>query len=164
MGNQRTTIILRLVVLFLIVNVSFPWTSLANGSENPIVTYWIEEEFDYIRDNVRNAIIERGMNIANELHASEMLNRTAPDLGIERDVFLDAVSIEFCSAMISHKLVIAHSSNMVLCPFTISVYVLSADPDKVYIAYKPPTAGDESIEVLKEIESLLQAIVTESLE
>jgi uncharacterized protein (DUF302 family) len=157
------TFVMRLVLL-LLVNLSLPWTSIATGSENPIITYWVEEEFENIRDNVRNAIIERGMNIASELHASEMLNRTAPDLGIERNVFLNAVSIEFCSAMISHKLVMAHASNMVLCPFTISIYVLSEDPAKVFVAYKPPTAGDESSEVLEEIKSLLQAIVTESLE
>ncbi len=88
------------------------------------------------------------MNIANELHASELLNRTAPDLGVERNIFLHAVSIEFCSAVISHKLVASDPSNMVLCPFTISIYVLPEDPDIVYVAYKPPTAGEGSSEVL----------------
>lgn len=155
---------LKNIVTILISIVGFLWIPLAFGSDSPIVTHSTEEEFEYIKDNVRNAIIERGMNIANELHASEMLNRTAPDLGIENNVFLQAESIEFCSAMISHKLVAAHSSNMVLCPFTISIYVLSEDPDIVYIAYRPPHAGAESSEVLKEVEVLLQEIVMESLE
>jgi len=142
---------------------SFLWAPAAIGS-NPIVTHLVEEEFEYIVDNVRNAVIERGMIIANELHASEMLNRTAPDLDIESNVFLHAVSVEFCSAMISHRLVAAHASNMVLCPFTISIYVRPEDPDMVYIAYIPPSAGEESAEILKEVETMLQAIVMESLE
>ncbi len=66
--------------------------------------------------------------------------------------------------MISHKLVAAHPGNMVLCPFTISIYLLSEDPDIVYVAYKPPIADKESAEVLKEVEALLQGIVMESLE
>jgi hypothetical protein len=53
---------------------------------------------------------------------------------------------------------------MVLCPFTISVYVLSEDPDIVYVAYKPPYADKESAEVLKQVEALLQGLVMESLE
>jgi len=152
------------IALFLVLNVNFLWMPLAIGSENSIVINSVEEEFSYILDNVRNAIIERGINIANELHASGMLNRTAPDLGIETNVFLHAVTIEFCSARISHKLVAAHPANMVLCPFTISIYVLSEDPDIVYIAYKPPTASEESAEALKEVETLLREIVMESLE
>jgi hypothetical protein len=152
------------IALFLVLNVNILWIPLAIGSENSIVINSVEEEFEYILDNVRNAIIERGINIANELHASGMLNRTAPDLGIETNVFLHAVTIEFCSATISHKLVAAHPGNMVLCPFTISIYVLSEDPDIVYIAYKPPAASDESTEALKEVETLLREIVMESLE
>ncbi len=152
------------MVLFLILTVSFMWMHKAIASDNPILVYSTQEEFEYITDNVRNAIIERGMTIANETHASEMLNRTAPDLGIETNVFLDAQSIEFCSAMISHKLVAANPSNMVLCPFTISIYVTSEDPDIVYVAFKPPTAGAESAKVQQEIETLLQEIVLESLE
>ena len=46
------TIVVRLLVLIL-VSVSLSWSFLAIGSENPIITYWIEEEFEYIRDNVR---------------------------------------------------------------------------------------------------------------
>lgn len=129
-----------------------------------MATRSVQEDFEYIRDNVRNAIIDRGMNIANELHASEMLNRTAPDLGIEKNVFLHAESIQYCSALISHGLVAAHPSNMVLCPFTISIYVLSGNPDTVFIAYRSPAAGEESAEILKQVESLLEEIVTESLE
>ena len=47
---------------------------------------------------------------------------------------------------------------------TISIYVLFEDPDIVYVAYKPPTASEESAEALKEVETLLQEIVMESLE
>ena len=152
------------ILLVLIFNSSFFCSTLAIGLDHSMVTRSVQEDFEYIIDNVRNAIIGRGMNIANELHASEMLNRTAPDLGIEKNVFLHAESIQFCSALISHRLVAAHPSNMVLCPFTISIYVLSDNPDTVFIAYRSPAAGEESAEILKQVEFLLDEIVMESLE
>ncbi|MCP5017164.1 MAG: DUF302 domain-containing protein, partial [Ketobacter sp.] len=43
-------------------------------------------------------------------------------------VFKKAESIEFCSALMSHRMMSADPSNLVLCPFTIAVY--SAWPKK----------------------------------
>lgn len=131
---------------------------------NPIVTHAIEEEYEYILDNLRNAIIGRGMKINDELHASDMLNRTAADLGFERNVFIHATTLEFCNALISHQLVQANPNNLVLCPFTVSVYVLTGAPDTVHVAYQVPAAGPESEGVLDEIEALLRGIVVEALE
>lgn len=40
-------------------------------------------------------------------------------------------------SLISHRLVAAHPSNMVPCPFTMNIDLLSEIPDIVYIAYRP---------------------------
>ncbi len=44
------------IVLFLILDASLLWAPLVVGSDNPILTQSIEEEFEYIKDNVRNAL------------------------------------------------------------------------------------------------------------
>ena len=147
-----------------IVGLLLSWSSPAIFAANPIVSHSIEEEYEYILDNVRNAIIGRGMKINGELHASDMLNRTAADLGFERNVFIHATTVEFCNAPISHKLVLANPDNLVLCPFTVSVYVLTGAPGRVHVAYQVPAAGSESQEVLAEVEALLRGIVKESIE
>lgn len=139
------------------------WVSPA-AVAGSIVTHSVEEEYEVVRDNLRQAIIGRGMVIAHELAAGDTLQRTAPDLGFDRNVFLRAESLEFCNALISHKLVIANPANLVLCPFTISVYVLEGSPQTVHVAYLPPTAGPESEAVLREVEELLRGIVLEALE
>ncbi len=51
-------------------------------------------------------------------------------------------------SLISNRLVAAHPSNMVLCPFAINIDLLSENPDIVYIAYRPPVAGAESVEII----------------
>jgi len=149
-------------ILGMVFNLCSP--NLAFGADNSVVIQSVEDEFENVRDNVSDAIIGRGMKIANVIHASQMLNRTAADLDIEKNVYLHAESLEFCNAVLSHKLVAANPSNIVLCPFIISIYVLSGNPDVVYIAYKPPISGTETLPVLRQIEVLFRDIVAEALE
>ncbi len=66
-------------------------------------------------------------------------------------------------SLISHRLVAAHPSNMVLCPFAINIDLLSENPDIVYIAYRSRLPG-QNRQNLKQVESLLREIVTASLE
>lgn len=71
------------------------------------------------------ATIGKGINIAHELPASDMLNRTGSAYGYKTNTYNHARTFEFCSALISHKLARQKPDNIVLCPFTISVYTLS---------------------------------------
>ncbi len=152
------------LIVVAIIGVLMAKVSSVAMATNPIITHAIEEDYEYVLDNLRNAIIGRGMVINDELHASDMLDRTANDLGFEHNVFIQATTLEFCNALISHKLVIANPDNLVLCPFTISVYVLTGVPGTVYVAYQSPSAGAESATVLAEVEALLAGIIAEALE
>ena len=122
------------------------------------------DAFADVMANVKDAIIGRGLNISHVLHASDMLNRTGPDLGYPENIFKQAESIEFCSASLSHQLVAINPNNMVVCPFTIGVYQLEADTDKVYVTYRLPQAGEESAKVIDKVEQLIQSIVLEATE
>ncbi len=128
----------------------------------PVKIHSSEESFEDVVENVKMAIIERGMLVSGTLHVSDMLNRTAPDLGFSA-VFTHAESVEFCSALISHKMAQAAPENIVICPFTIAVYVRADEPNQVYVAYRRPQLAGEAKEAVRAILEMLDGIVQDSL-
>lgn len=137
----------------------------AAHAEGPVYSYSTSDlNFDEVKDNVKMAITGRGVNIANELHASEMLNRTGPDLGFAHPVFKRAETIEFCSAVISLRLVESNPDNVVMCPFTISIYQLNNDEGVIHAAFRVPVGFDESAEQYAEVADFISGIVKEAME
>jgi hypothetical protein len=124
--------------------------------------YTSQEAFEDVVENVRLAVIERGMLVSGTLHVSDMLNRTAPDLGFS-EVFTKAESVEFCSALISHKMARAAAQNIVNCPFTIAVYVRADLPGQVHVAYRLPVLAGDAGEVAAAIVEMLDGIVQDSI-
>lgn len=138
---------------------------MANGPvETPssIKVYKSEEPFEDVLDNIKMAIIERGLLVSGTLHVSDMLNRTAPDLGYSK-VFSKAESVEFCSALLSHKMAQASPENIAICPFTIAVYVKHADPEQVYVAYRSPHLAGNANQATDEIITLLEGVIEDSI-
>lgn len=121
--------------------------------------------FDDVRDAVEMAITDRGMVVNNVSHVGEMLERTGKDLGENRRIFLMADVLEFCSAVVSRKMMEADPDNIVFCPYTISVYVVPEKPDEVRIAYRKPqiTGSPASQKALKAVDDLLSSIVKDAL-
>ena len=132
------------------------------AADDKIVTVKVEGEFADVSANVRSAIVGKGINISNTLPASDMLNRTGRDFGYTRDVYVDAETYEFCSAALSHKLARKHPDNIVLCPFTISVYVLTDEPGFVRLSYRIPTGRPGTEAIVEEIVELIQSIIEEA--
>lgn len=159
MKNHAKKFTCQAVVLLMIL-VCRPVALLAQGDN--IVTVKVEGDFHDVSAGVRSAIIGKGLNIANVLHASEMLHRTGPAFGYSNNTYLNAETYEFCSASISHKLARQHPDNIVLCPFTISVYVIKDEPDFVRLSYRIPVGKPGSEEVVKEVVDLVQSIVDDA--
>ncbi|MCU7796255.1 MAG: hypothetical protein KZQ73_10545 [Candidatus Thiodiazotropha sp. (ex Semelilucina semeliformis)] len=129
---------------------------------SPVSLYTSEETFEDVIENIKMAIIDRGMLVSGTLHVSEMLNRTGPDLGFSQ-VFSKAESVEFCSALISHKMSQAAPENIVICPFTIAVYVTEAEPQKVNVAYRLPLLAGDAKAATDAIVEMLDGIVQDSI-
>jgi len=121
--------------------------------------------FEDVRDAVESAIIDRGMVVNNVSHVGEMLDRTGKDLGDGRQIFLKAEVLEFCSAVVSRKMMEADPDNIVFCPYVISVYVVPDQPGEVRVAYRKPqiVGSPASRESLKAVEELLSGIVKDAL-
>ena len=166
MRHFRQDLKLRLFTVFLLVCMTVLPPLTGNADEGPVNTVKVSGDFEDIRDGVRQAIEGKGINIAHTLPAGDMLNRTGKDFGIEQDVFLQAETVEFCSARISHRLAQANHENILLCPFTISIYVLSDDPDHVYLSWRRPfSLGDtESQAAVQEMVELIEAVIREASE
>ena len=122
--------------------------------------------FEDVRDDVEMAITDRGMVVNNVSHVGEMLARTGKDLGDSKQIFIKAEALEFCSAVVSRKMMEPDPDNIVFCPYVISVYVVPGKPHEVRIAYrKPQIAGSPaSRKALKAVDELLSGIVKDALQ
>ncbi len=157
--QKASPLFIKFIAQILLLSV-YCQSSLAN--EGPIVTTKVEGSFIEVSNSVRSAILGKGINIAHILPASDMLHRTGPAFGYTEPVYLEALTYEFCSASISHKLARANSENIVLCPFTISVYVLREDPINVRISYRIPQSRPGSETAINEVIALLKSIVEDA--
>ncbi len=144
------------------------WAGVALAGDEPpaqapgVNIYTSELPFEEVVENVKMAIVDRGLLVSGTLHVSDMLNRTAPDLGFS-EVFTQAESVEFCSAQISHLMAQAAPENIVNCPFTVAVYVRSAEPDRVYVAFRHPLLDGEADAAREAIVEMLDGIVKDSI-
>ncbi|MCF6198095.1 MAG: hypothetical protein L3J67_01640 [Hyphomicrobiaceae bacterium] len=136
----------------------------ALAEDGPYVSKTVEGKFDEVYLGLKDVITGRGINIAHTLGAAAMLNRTGPAFGIKKNVFLNAETVEFCSAKISHELAAQNPQNVVLCPFTISVYVLTSDPKNVHLTYRIPVGSKGSEQVVSKIVKLIESIIKEATE
>ena len=153
---------IQLFVLTLLLSIV---SSMVIAGDSPYVTYQVEGDYEDVVADIKDAIAGQGLLISSESHASEMLNRTGPDLGFDTPVFSHAVILGFCSAKISHALVKADPNNLIYCPYGLGIYQLSGEAGVVRVAYRRPLGGNEKTQpVLDEIEALLQEIVAEVVE
>ena len=122
--------------------------------------------FSAVREDLELAITDRGMVINNVSHIGNMLARTRKVTGSETRIFDKAEALEFCSSVISRKMMEADPRNIVFCPYIISVYTLPDKPDTVYITYRRPllVGNAQSRKTLKAVDFLLQGIVADVID
>jgi uncharacterized protein (DUF302 family) len=132
--------------------------------DSPVIVHKTQGEFDDIKEDLELAITDRGLQVSGTLHISDMLERTGEDLGYKRSVYRKAESLEFCSASVSHLMVSTHPANAVICPFTIAIYILSDEPDTVYIAFRKPYLVGDASKALQVIHALMNGIVQDAIE
>jgi hypothetical protein len=98
--------------------------------------YESENDFWTVMEAAKLAIQERGMFINNIMHLSDMLKRTGKDLGLKGQIYGHAESIEFCSAVLSRKMMAEDPGRIVNCPFVVAIYTLPGKPGKTYVAHR----------------------------
>jgi len=135
--------------------------------KNYKVTRKVNGVFENISEDIKAAIIDRGIKINNISHIGNMLARTGADVGSTITVFAtDAIAIEFCSSTVSRETMEADPHNIVFCPYIISVYSLPGDIQHTYVSYRRPLpVGDaRSKASIKAVEALLEEIIIDAVE
>ena len=155
----RTIIVLALTLLF-------SGTPVAFAAGDHMVVFTKVGSFDDVREAVDMAITGRGLVVNNVSHVGEMLERTGKDLGDSKQIFVKAEALEFCSAVVSRKMMEADPNNIVFCPYVISIYVVPEKPNEVRVAYRKPqiVGSPASQKALKTVDELLSGIVKEALQ
>ena len=135
--------------------------------KNYKVTRKVDGVFENISEDIKGAVIDRGIKINNISHIGNMLARTGADVGATVTVFAaDAIAIEFCSSTVSRETMEADPHNIVFCPYIISVYSLPGDTEHTYVSYRRPLpVGDaRSKASIKAVEALLEEIIIDAVE
>ncbi len=117
-----------------------------------------EASFGDAKADLLESIANKGLVISYTSHAKTMLDNTAAVSGVTSPVYNNAEILLFCKADLSHALVAANPHNIVLCPYNISIYVLSDEPEKVYLSFRK---GEKSETKTKAIDALLVEIIEE---
>ena len=121
-----------------------------------VTAYDYEGSFDDASFALENAIIGQGLVVDHVSHVGEMLARTREDVGSDVKLFEDAVVMQFCSAILSRKVMEADPLNIAHCPYGIFV---TDRGGKVQIGYRNFPEGE-----MQEVQSFLDGIVQEALD
>lgn len=121
-------------------------------------------KFADVRDDVKNAIINRGYVIDYSGQFNSMLERTSEAVGGAKSPYANAEFMQFCAAKLTHGAIAASPENIVNCPYVVYVYETVAKPGVVHMGYRQPISGgsDASRAAVAKIEALLGEIVAEA--
>ncbi|MGA9992837.1 MAG: DUF302 domain-containing protein [Thiobacillaceae bacterium] len=139
---------------------------VAQASDNFTALFKTHGKFADVRDMLVSTIEGRGLKINHANYIADMLERTGKDLGATKQVYANGEQFEFCSAIISRRMMEADPHAIVMCPYIISVYTIPNDGDTVYLAYRKPAVGSNKAlkKALADVDSLLSSIIKEAIE
>jgi hypothetical protein len=87
------------------------------AADGAVVVRAIEGNFQEIRERVVFAVQSQGLVVDHASKVGDMLERTGKDLGETNRIFGDAEVLEFCSALVSRRMVEADAQLLALCPY-----------------------------------------------
>lgn len=129
-----------------------------------VTTYEAEGPYDQVRQDLADAIINRGYVIDYNAKIGDMLSRTASDVGGTVELYGNAETLQFCSAVLSRKAMEADRLNIAYCPYTLFVFEAAGEEGAVTVGFRHlgEGASGESGATLQEINALLDEIAREA--
>lgn len=95
-------------------------------------------DFSTVHEALVEAIEAEGLVVGTVLPVDAMLARTAGDLGRGASPFARAEIVQFCSSVLAWELLDEDVTQIALCPLSITVMTLAAEPGQVVLAYRAP--------------------------
>lgn len=130
-----------------------------------IRTYSKKANYEDVRFELTNAIINRGLNIDHNGNIGSMLARTGADVGSDKPIYKYAEFFTFCSAKLSRQMMEADARNIAFCPYVMFIYESIGEPGTVVVGYRrPSTSGSQETRAAQaEIDALLKGIAREAV-
>ena len=122
--------------------------------------YTVTGEYEDVKTDLVAAIESRGIVISYVAHAASMLQRTSDAVGAVGKAFDRADILLFCKADLTYQLTIKNPHNLVLCPYSVSVYTLAGDWEHVYLGIRAP---EQNVPEYAAVHQLLVDIVNETI-
>ena len=102
--------------------------------------------FSDVFQDLKDAVINRGLVIDYTGHVDKMLERTAKSAGSvtesgDKSPYLHAKYVQFCSAKLTHESVSANPYNLAICPYIVFIFETKAEPGKIVVGYRKPQPG-----------------------
>lgn len=120
--------------------------ALASGpalsEEHAIVKYEVQGSFENVIADVEDAIVNKGYVIDNKSFIGDMLKRTGQDVGSDKQLFVDAQILQFCSATLSRDAMETDIDNIAYCPYGVFAYEAQGKPGTVVVGYRHLPDGD----------------------
>lgn len=138
------------VTLILTLFVSIAVQSADSG----VSTQSTDQTFEEATQSLQDAIVNQGFKIDYHGHISDMLDRTADDVGATRTIYTGAEIFTFCSAVLSRKVMEQDPADIAYCPYVLFVFQEAGNQESVTIGFRQlPSGGarDEVNAVLSDI-------------
>lgn len=139
----------------------------AATSSPHVVEHNVDATFSDISIDIENAIYNKGFVVDFKANIGEMPARTAADVGSTKTVYENAVTWQFCSALLSREMVEISASNIAYCPYVIFAYETTENPGTIVVGFLQNSTDNMDTEtnaVMSRVDDHLQAIVTEATE
>ncbi len=139
-------------------------SSSAQAGMEDFTAYPVQGDFAEVRQDLADAVVNRGYVIDYEAMIGAMLDRTAADVGAKKTIYKDAQAVQFCSATVSRRAMEADAANIAFCPYVLFVYELADKPGTVTVGFRrmPETGSDATRQALAAVNALLDEIVREA--
>ena len=103
-------------------------------------------KYEDVRDDLKDAIVKRGLVIDYVGQFNTMLERTAEAAGRSAETgrkspYLNAEFVQFCPSKLTHEAVSANSLAIANCPIAIFVYEVNKEPGKIHVGFRTPVAS-----------------------
>lgn len=123
----------------------------------------VKGEFSGVAQDVSDAIINRGYTIDHKSFIGNMLERTREAVGSDKVIYANAELVQFCSAVLSRRMMEADPANIAFCPYVIFYYEREDEPETVHVGFRHMSmqGSDASKAAMEAINNLLKEIVEE---
>ena len=140
------------------------WSSLAMAGGNlHLQVYETKADFADVRQNLIDAIIDRGYVLDFNGRVGDMLKRTRKDVG-GKPIYRNAEYMAFCSAVLSRNTMEADAQNIGYCPYILTVYENIENPGTIHVGYRKLSSSKNTDQPLVAVDKMLDEIARKAVE